>query len=464
MRIKSLSGYNSLRSEKRVISISYIIKVLFLVLYVFILVNCSALDKKLIETPPSNTSTPTPTIKLSPTTSVTTEITATAPVQVPSLAPTKSVKDQGALREMNCYKPLFDNTLSIRTNGVIVFSGEFYRSPSYLLNMKSAEKIILDQGTNEKLLGFSVSTNGKWLAYQKINNKKDTSEILVTGSDGKVVKTINWEPSWRKIAGWLDDQRLLISKNRGNYKIDSIIMLNPFTHQQLEIPPDYPNMWDVWVENNFNWGSFNKSGTIYNRAITRVIYPISGEQKSGIVLWNLKEQKEVISLYDGFGYQPKWRPNEDGFIINLSGDASWNEEFFYIDETGEINQVTNLNKSGESATIGFFNWSPDGNSIAFWLNLDQVGDYPDIYPNSPAGYPNRLAILDLINKKVVDTCVPGDLSLSFPIWSPDGKYIVIDDYYGPDFPFKGRVFLTDTIKGIAIKIAENVTPIGWMQP
>src|SRR3989304_1845640 len=281
-------------------------------------------------------------------------------------------------------------------------------------------------------------------------------------------REINWDTSWRKIAGWLDAQTLLISKNQGLNEIDSIVLLNLFTGQLAEIAPSYPNMWIIWVEKAFNWGSFNTSGTIYDSQLTRVIYPISDEQKSGVVLWDLADQKELTSLFGGFGNQPKWRPGEGGFIINLSvrfnSNVRMNEEFFYVDISGNVKQITNLNEADGDTSIGFFNWSPDGNFVAFWLSVEQAVNYPDIYPHSPVGYPNRLGILNFDNGTVIDTCIPGDLSISPPIWSLDGQYLVTEDYYGTDFPFTGRVFLANLSKNTVTIIAENVSPIGWMQP
>jgi len=450
------------------ISMNDIYKVLLLVLFVFTFAGCSVSSNTPEGTRPCHDALPSVTIIPSLTPSAKAIATATVSMQTPMIPTGTVVKSQATPREVNCLQPSFDNIAPIKTEGVIVFSGEFYHSLSYLLDMRSGTKLPLGQSKDEKLTGFAVSTDQKWLAYQKINTRLGGAEIQIATSDGKVVKTVYWEKSWRKIAGWVNGQTLLISKNRGENKIDSIITLNPFTGQQHEILPDYPNMWIIWVEKAFNWGSFNTSGTIYNSDLTRVIYPISDEQKSGVVLWSLPDQKEVVSLFGGFGNQPKWSPNEEGFIINLSnryqGNVRTNEELIYVDKAGKVRQVTNLNEADGEASIGFFNWSPDGKSIAFWLSLVQADNYPDVYPNSPVGYPNRLAILNFQNGKVLDTCIPGDLSLSPPVWSLNGQYIVTEDYYGTDFPFKGRVFLANIAEGTAVKIAENVTPVGWMQP
>ena len=449
-------------------SMNEIHKALLLVLFVFIFAGCSVWSNTSEGIPPNEYCFTKHNHHFDITPFVKATATATISMQTSILIPTETVtKSQVTPREVNCFQLAFDNVAPIKTEGMIVFSGEFYHSSSYLLDIQSGKKIPLGQSKDEKLTGFAVSTDQKWLAYQKINTQLGGAEIQIAASNGKVVKAINWEKSWRKIVGWVNGQTLLISKNRGENEIDSIITLNPFTGQQHEILPNYPKMWIIWAEKAFTWGSFNTSGTIYNSDLTRVIYPISDEQKSGVVLWSLPDQKEVVSLFGGFGNQPKWSPNQEGFIINLSvryqGNTRTNEELFYVDKAGKVRQVTNLNEADGEASIGFFNWSPDGKAIAFWLSIEQDDNYPDIYPNSPADYPNRLAILNLVDGKVMDSCLPGDLNLSPPVWSLTGQYIAIEDYYDLELPFNGRVFLVDLLKGIAIKIAENVTPIGWMQ-
>jgi len=461
-------SFSRARLKGKVDILKYIIKILFLVLIMVISARCSIAGNNLEDTPHPPT-LPNQSITHSSTPSATAIITPTFPGQTPSLTSTETLgKSRTNPREINCFQPSFDNIFPVNTNGLVVFSGEFYRSPSYLLDMQSGEIIPLDQGKDEKLTGFAISADKKLLAFQKINTETEISEIQVIASDGGVVKTINWDTSWRKIAGWLDAQTLLISKNQGLNEIDSIVLLNLFTGQLAEIAPSYPNMWIIWVEKAFNWGSFNTSGTIYDSQLTRVIYPISDEQKSGVVLWDLADQKELTSLFGGFGNQPKWRPGEGGFIINLSvrfnSNVRMNEEFFYVDISGNVKQITNLNEADGDTSIGFFNWSPDGNFVAFWLSVEQAGNYPDIYPHSPVGYPNRLGILNFDNGTVIDTCIPGDLSISPPIWSLDGQYLITEDYYGTDFPFTGRVFLANLSKNTVTIIAENVSPIGWMQP
>jgi hypothetical protein len=362
---------------------------LFVFTITFIFVSgCTKVENFQVVTP-IITNSPIPAPTLTPTSILPQKKT---PTSIPQ--PTRT-KDEGIPRTIKCFSITNSSTID-KPVGTVVFSGEFYQTPSYLLDTYHGNITPIEQQRDEKVTGFTISKDHKWLAFQKINVKKNDSKIVIMDSDGTVLKNLGWDPSWRKIGGWVDNQTLLISKNRGKNEIDSIIRINPFTEKQSEIAPNYPDMWIVWVENVFSWGSFNTSGVIYNATFNRAIYPIRDEQKSGIVLWNLDKSEKITSLYGGFGNQPKWRPNEDGFLVNLSarytGNAKMNEEFFYIDKTGKITQITDFNNADGNAKIGFFNWSLDGNFIAFWLSLDPVGNYPDIYPSSPVGYSNRLAV------------------------------------------------------------------------
>jgi len=49
-----------------------------------------------------------------------------------------------------------------------------------------------------------------------------------------------------------------------------------------------------------------------------------------------------------------------------------------------------------------------------------------------------------------------------PIWSPDGRYIMITQWDDPASPKKYSVLVVDPVAGSVQKISENTEPIGWM--
>ena len=104
--------------------------------------------------------------------------------------------------------------------------------------------------------------------------------------------------------------------------------------------------------------------------------------------------------------------------------------------------------------IFLYSWSPDGRKIAFWVT---TGEYTDAYLY-------QLGILNLDTQKVIlmnnvnsirRTAVP----LPLPIWSPDGRQILVrngteeNDYH---------VLLIDLFQSIGYVMADDMVPLGWM--
>lgn len=446
-------------------------KQILLVLLVLVLFGCTTKEQSFESTPPSR-----PTLLVAANTQQpenTKEILSRTPTDVP---PTVIPKTSSTVtpttnsftpKDINCYNLADWKSKPVSVKGVIVLSGYYYHSFSFLYDLEHDRKISIPQNKDEMLQGFSVSPNHEWLAYENKNLKRNESKLIIMTSDGQEHKTLVWDPSWRQIAEWLDNENLLISRNQGPEEIDSMIIFNPFTQKQQEIQPNFPGIWPVWIESWFNWGGFFKSGTIYSSDLSRVIFPYRNKEEAGIILWDLVNQQKISSLSGGFGNYPKWRPDGEGFAVDLSvrykANAQVEEEFIYINRLGQTEQLTHLTETGGEVSIGSFNWSNDGKKIAFLLSQTKIPDYPDIYPNSPVKKSNRLAILDLNTRSIIDSCIPGDDSTAAPVWSPDGQYIVMEDFYETGFPQTGRVFLVDILSGIVAVITENATPIGWMQ-
>ncbi len=101
--------------------------------------------------------------------------------------------------------------------------------------------------------------------------------------------------------------------------------------------------------------------------------------------------------------------------------------------------------------------------FAFWLNLCP-GDLKD-------GVESELAILDVPSGQVTRLCIQGISTNAYelwtmnypePVWSPDGRYIVITQWDDPISPKKYYVLVIDIQTGIIKKISENTAPIGLM--
>jgi Tol biopolymer transport system component len=138
------------------------------------------------------------------------------------------------------------------------------------------------------------------------------------------------------------------------------------------------------------------------------------------------------------------REDSDGWYLR--------DEWFSIDRTGEINQLTHFEDYFTEADIEMASISPNGRYLAFWLSVN-----PSTYP----GY--NLAVLDLETRQVVNYCIPGSPTKYSvePVWSPDSRYIALVDYYDKKTS-DSHVILVDPAEEWAARVAENLAPLGWM--
>ena len=114
-------------------------------------------------------------------------------------------------------------------------------------------------------------------------------------------------------------------------------------------------------------------------------------------------------------------------------------------------------------------WSPDGKSLAFWVTLEPAPYTPE--PNTY--YNERLAILNTETLGITVYCISGDnfgykgipsvqfttFGIPAPVWSPDGKQVVVENRYDAD---ASRLILLDIPTGKAVQFGADMEPTGWM--
>ncbi len=135
----------------------------------------------------------------------------------------------------------------LQMNGTVVV-GEDY-GKAFLLETRTWTKIPLPMAKD----GYSVnelhvSPDHKWLAYRAYRAEDSTqgiSQLVVAAADGLPKEVVPWDNSWTMLSGWLDNERLLISREKKpTYPpTDSLVVFNPFTKQNQELSPDYPNIY-----------------------------------------------------------------------------------------------------------------------------------------------------------------------------------------------------------------------------
>jgi len=336
---------------------------------------------------------------------------------------------------------------------------------SYLLDLGTGERIPLGKSRDE-----TVSPDGRRVAFYDDGQEK----VIVADYEGNPV----WElPSpKRKLepAYWLDDQRLILNdklsqdpqyESKYGYA-DRMILVNPFTNDQQEWWPDFPNQAQYF----YLWPV--DSGLMFNPALTHVVYPYNLVGKSPIVLWDVLNQEEIATLYTTA--PPVWSPDGRQFVIraapvlkaytppvvNFDDGLPYENgsDLFLMNLQGELRRLTYFSiVPAQETTEQEYTWSPSGRQIAFWM-LERL------HSHAPAPM-----VVDVENKALVSFCETENLpedqfaSLIFPpspVWSPDEQYLVIT-LLNQDF--KRKVLLVELSSGKAWQIAENVSAMGWMR-
>ncbi len=417
-------------------------------------------------TPRSPVSSATATMQ-SPTA---TAAAATLLTQSPTMAGTPSSTASPITRlEQNCLKVVDTPPQDARADGRIVFSGDGWANDSFLVDGISGKRSVLNEASSDGIHDMHVSPDGKWLAYRHDTFHPPASSLVIAAGDGKPRHNIPWQQTWRQVAGWLDNDQVLMSQMRDHQAHatnDGLIGLNPFTGEQRELRADFPGFAKGAVNSGLGWGSFNASLVRYDAALSRVIFPAEG--------WNLAlydveadQRIAVISSTVSSNFTPQWSPDGQRLLIKgpanlLVSSPSTNlgpEQFelFSVSRQGDVQQLTNLADTHSQVDFGHAAWSPDGRYVAFALKLQPI-PYPDVYPMSSPGNPFRLAILDTVSQLVTDYCVPNTTGAP-PVWSLDARQVVIEDYWRVS---KNNVFMIELSRNVAFTLDANATPIGWM--
>jgi hypothetical protein len=402
----------------------------------------------------TSTSTPERTSTLTP-----------APTETkPATIPLPPIKTQ-------CISDLSDNQ-KLDLSGVVALSKIATLDNSefgfYLTNLKN-RNIIRD--VNEGMFA-QVSPDKKSIAYMYdkgdtsflgvINNRGKTLSDFEFTFDGQMVDYFNWQNS---------EQLRILYEDFVNNKLFTQL-LNPFTQ---EYTPLRTNLSEVYTPKNpfqdklVKWkfdfhatSVFDTYGAniLYDPSLTRVLYP----KDNGIVsLVNAENEVELANTQlEDWGKLPSWSP--DGQYLSIVGWEGNADEFYLTSrDGGEFQRITNFSEELGFGSISEAVWSPDSKHIAFWLNT-KPGEQKPVAQS-------ELAILDVATRQVTRLCIQGIsrvivkpwiMGHAEPIWSPDGRYLLITQWDDPNSPKNYYVLAIDTQTGALEKVSKNTEPLGWM--
>lgn len=287
-----------------------------------------------------------------------------------------------------------------------------------------------------------------------------TNTIDIFSSQGQKIKSLPWkeQEQWCWIERWLDNETILVVTCSSNPKIDQIpptvIAVKPFANHTQTLSPEFPEIETAYGASR-QWWPY--SWTIYHPDMKRVVYWSS---TFGYILYGIPENTILARFGENTDNPPIWSP--DGSKLIAMGNVG--DDFHLVDYDGAVSRITEINQVFDSgaANINFaadyYAWSPDNRHIAFWLQrTDGKVETEDAI--------ETLAILDTTSGRITDYCIPKSNNLSqqrhppYPVWSPDGKRIVIETNFGVD---ENNAVLIDLENQRAYKIASDYIPLGWL--
>jgi Tol biopolymer transport system component len=417
----------------------------------------------------------TPTLTTSPTIISAVKVTPTpSPSEIklgtPTIPPEAKLKIQCLNIESNLPP-------EIVPHGILVLDSQVDRG-TYLLNMATREQVQITQ-PNEDLIDLAVSPDGSWIAYRQvlyndIGERSIGDNLVIANADNQQSKIIPWEGTWGLITAWLDNQNIVIDipPDDSEAEAATLLVLDPFIGESQKLAPDFQDIYSFspvpyWK----GWGE-----TVYDPELSRVVYLQGGESGSpspiSYVLWDMQNNQKLanIRIVADLNSIPRWSIDGNRFALAPSlftenMQEVWPAyEVYSVSRDGQVTQLSHLTDYYQWVYISDLSWSPDGRYIAFWLS--SWSEKPSFSTHSE----QYLAVLDTDSGMVTNYCIPGDYDAQLagirmvppPLWSPDGKQLVVQNIYTRMPEPHSRVILVDIEKNIAAVIAGDMLPVGWM--
>lgn len=390
-----------------------------------------------------NTNTPTRTIAFQTTPLVSNTIT-------PTLSPVSFTYKK------TCLPSIPISEMADMTGGLIISEVELNAQKEKVMLIDVSNNTITNMfGKNDKVNGISVSPDNTWITYALISSAQatDSYKLVFRNMVTSDVIEIPWNHSWSLsgIMGWNNQQDILIQTNTQDTK--SAVKFNFFTKEALSIPIIFPNQIIKWQHRNLFLAKYNPS-------FDYVVYPSSLGGEDGYLLINTITSEKISFIPSPtlmtFS-SPTWNHSGNGFLVS---QKTFNEnyafELIYGTISGEVIQITSLSDIMDAFYIRDMIWSPNDDYVALVIN-----DVTDINNQS-----EKLFILDMVNREILDFCVNVDYSNwdgefsdnNSPVWSPDGRILAAEEQIHLG---ENKVFFINISK-MKVAVMENKKILGWV--
>lgn len=284
---------------------------------------------------------------------------------------------------------------------------------------------------DDKIEGPFVSPDNSMIAFHDAPTLQN-NKLIILGPDNNVHTQIPWDTEWTAFWGWLDNEHLMVTKRakEGNWTA-SLIVLGLDDKSEVELISDELPKFN----NLFYFLNWQYNFVIYDPTLSYAVYPAFDEDwKSILALSDVKKNEIIKTLSSPFDMvaQPIWSP--DGTHVLVAGSGSdklkkqhyynYPQELFLADKDGKITQITHFVEQNVYGWFDGFNWSPNGQVIAYWfMSLDEKN--------------NKFGFINLKTMETTDYCMSEDIFFiqRKPVWSPDGNIALVsminkdEDFY-----------------------------------
>jgi hypothetical protein len=311
---------------------------------------------------------------------------------------------------------------------------------------------------------IGVSPDRTKFAYMIRNSQEPFNQTLFIEDNQGKIRKLPISRDWWIGFKWVDDERINFNiwkkENREKFSpFHDQVILNISDKSFITLLTDYPNMTLTQKGTLGSMPHFTNYSVVYSPNVRYVIYIADIDR---YVLWDRELGVEIAKIPgfrtgDAGDITPIW--SWDGNTVYFPADMNKYEnkdqlyDWYSAKVDGSVKKITNFDKVLPSSVISLSSLSPDGKTIAFWINTSQ--DYHRF----------QLAGLNLETGEVINYCIDGSVGYydpSIPIWSPDGKFLAVKSRDFDSGMFETTII--DPKNHWKLSFEENYEPLGWMLP
>jgi hypothetical protein len=406
------------------------------------LVSCAPATK--IMTPVTSThSIPTPTLDILPTEA------ASTPTSEPYFTKQQCLTDANLLSEEK------------NLTGALILADKINSGKYFIFDLRNMKEDTF-MGDREALYDLTVSPNHKLTYYGDLAGN-EWKNVISTSKD--VINQFPYSIEWVS-SKWLDDEHLIYGRS-GDTPDNTLRIFDPLTGADRTISLDIPNPAYFLHPNGKYYLIVN-----VNKDLSRAVF-FDTYDRGRIIMWDLKDKKMLASLPYLVSKDPEqtpavpffygWSPDETKFVTTSPVHISTitgkviAEELFSISQDGNVKQLTYLSDDYNYVRISEPSWSPDGLSIAFWLQVskDENQDRDNLS--------QQLVSLNTETGEITDYCLshgqPKYSAVDRPLWLSDSNHLIVESR---DSAGTSETNIIDLQNNSLSVLAHDRSPLDWV--